>query len=274
MGRGRGERASGRWAGVWLCAVTAVGGLGGAAGVAGAQSSSPDPRLKPVEAGVADRGPLSSSGRVVPADLRLPIGFDRVYKLESASRRRPLGDMFARQSGGVTAVFPRSQYSEAGGAEIPAGTTYYIGNLPESVTGSVSARPAPRKLPANYVDRSARDDRAAAPPEIQAAPRTEGGRVAGPRPGTGEPRVEQRTGSAAGGRALLESARPEMAPEAGPKDREDDLRPRSVPPRPSVFSDDEYRKRRVSDLLDTAIATSPKAGTGTAAKAVVEPRKK
>lgn len=106
-----------------------------------------DPRaLRPVEQGVADTGPLSANRRVVPLDLRVPSGFDRVYQFGRGSSSK-----FARMNGGLTAVFPRSTYADRGTgttAEIPPGTVFYVGKLPDALfgggVGGLGARPMPR----------------------------------------------------------------------------------------------------------------------------------
>lgn len=86
--------------------------------------------LRPVDPMVADTGPLSVSARRLPADLRVPTGFDQVYRVPGGGG----GDLFARMNGGITAVFPRSTYAPAGSGgalvEIPPGTVFYIGGLP------------------------------------------------------------------------------------------------------------------------------------------------
>lgn len=108
-----------------------------------------DPRaLRPVDQGVGDTGPLSANRRVVPLDMRVPSGFDRVYKFGEGSSSK-----FARRSGGLTAVFPRSTYiGSASGtvAVIPPGTMFYVGKLPDSLfgggVGGLGSRPIPKPL--------------------------------------------------------------------------------------------------------------------------------
>lgn len=81
-----------------------------------------------------DVGPISSSlSRTdMSAELRTPTGFESVYRLPGLGPDgRP---QFARSSGAITAVFSRSAYASNGGAtfaEVPAGTTYFIGRLPD-----------------------------------------------------------------------------------------------------------------------------------------------
>lgn len=112
--------------------------------------------LDPVDPGVADTGPLSVSERLMPADLRVPTAFERVYRLTGKQDGR-----FARVSGAITAVFPRSQYvrTEYGDVpEIPTGTIFYIGGVPGE-RGVLSDDP-PRRAP-NFFDTSARPRSAA-----------------------------------------------------------------------------------------------------------------
>jgi len=113
-----------------------------------------------------------------------PTDFDRVFRLDPSLGRRDAtvrlfggaglrGEVYARRSGGVTAVFPASSYKRARGgllrAEVPAGTVFALG---DSVGGLLGADPypAPPATGANFVDLSAAGD---APPEPRpAAPLT------------------------------------------------------------------------------------------------------
>lgn len=90
-----------------------------------------------------DVGPVAASLARTDAsvDLRTPTGFESVYRLRGFGG---IGgsDAYARRSGALTAVFARSQYSrgEQGAlrADVPAGTLFYIGRLPDA-----PAAPAP-----------------------------------------------------------------------------------------------------------------------------------
>lgn len=88
-------------------------------------------------------GPLSGPGRALSPGLRQPSGFDRVYEVEIDGKK-----YFARQNGSTVAVFPRSAYSRVDGRTttlVPAGTTFYLGGLPDN------ARPvSPEEFAANY----------------------------------------------------------------------------------------------------------------------------
>lgn len=97
-------------------------------------------KFEAVEGTIADMGPLSLGQRILRSDLRLPSGFDQVYRVSV-----PGGEpVFARVANGVTAIFPRSVYSatEMGlQATIPPGTIFSIGGdlralLPSSVASA------------------------------------------------------------------------------------------------------------------------------------------
>jgi len=88
--------------------------------------------LKRVDPGRADVGPSSISQRVISRDPRSPSGFEYVYRIE---RGRYAG-RFARANGAVTAVFPRSVYSQVDGTlipRVPPGTTYVVGPIDDVV---------------------------------------------------------------------------------------------------------------------------------------------
>lgn len=163
----------------------------------------PDPRsanpgmsagLRPVEANVGDTGALSTSPRELRVDLRQAAGFDRVYQLPwrmgTGGLGRP-GD-FVRFDSGVAAVFPRSQYvmtAYGPATAVPAGTTFYIGRLPESVLQSGNLPRAQSSL--LRVDRgvrlSARGEQPTMSRPLQAVSTRVDRRVAAE---TGKPRTE------------------------------------------------------------------------------------
>lgn len=104
-----------------------------------------------IDAGRADRGPLSTSPRRLPTDLRVPLSFDRVYRVPGATTGVQVPgaasgeELYARISGGLTAVFPRSEYvatKRGPAAVIPPGTVFYIGELPKPAPGA-TANPTP-----------------------------------------------------------------------------------------------------------------------------------
>ena len=89
-------------------------------------------RLTPVEPALADIGPRGISQRIMALDRRKPTDFDRIFRVTSDSTDpNATAPMFARKSGGLTAVFPRSQYRGSGGGsltvELPADTRFIIG---------------------------------------------------------------------------------------------------------------------------------------------------
>jgi len=120
---GAGSRArADAWSGVGLVNPSQPGGQ--------------PPTLHPVDPLNEDVSPLSRSLRVMQPDLRVPIGFERVYKVEGTPRlygHAPAGEgLMARVSGAVIAVFPRSEYSsQSGRPVIPAGTVFLLGDASE-----------------------------------------------------------------------------------------------------------------------------------------------
>lgn len=114
-----------------------------------------EPPLEPVQQGTVDANPLAAPASVQPLDLRLPLGFDRVYRVVEPGRSM-LNQRYARSSGALTAVFPRSQYTPTRDGvvpEIPAGTIFYIGGLPDDFFSTPP--PAIRRGP-TYIDRAVR----------------------------------------------------------------------------------------------------------------------
>lgn len=96
----------------------------------------PPMELIPVEEGIGDVDSLAADLRVQPRDLRTPLGFERVYRVPGRD------DLYMRVSGGLYAVFPRSEYVPGPGGMwpvIPAGTRFYPGGLPPELLGA----PAP-----------------------------------------------------------------------------------------------------------------------------------
>ena len=83
-------------------------------------------KLIPVDAGVADRGALSGSLRVIQRDLRQNQSFEQLFKVSGSK------DIYVRKAGGLRAVFRNSEYLDIGYGEIPivpAGTVYCIGAI-------------------------------------------------------------------------------------------------------------------------------------------------
>lgn len=137
-----------------LCAgAAALVSVIGATGLSSAPRR--EPPLEPVQQGTIDANPLAAPASVQPLDLRLPLGFDRVYRVVEPGRSM-LNQRYARSSGAITAVFPRSQYTPTRDGvvpEIPAGTIFYIGGLPDDFFSSPP--PAIRRGP-TYIDRAVR----------------------------------------------------------------------------------------------------------------------
>lgn len=97
-------------------------------------------RLVPVDPGTEDVSNLWTGGRQLPVDMRTPLNFDRVYRVEGdLSKLGVLGvtpqrgeSMYARASGGLLAIFPRSEYvrTRTGVTPVvPASTTFVLGSL-------------------------------------------------------------------------------------------------------------------------------------------------
>lgn len=99
-----------------------------------------EPRL--LDQGINDIGPLGTSLRQVPLDLRVPSGFDRVYELPGLPGAEPT---FARFDGGVAALFSRSDYAATANgplALIPPGTVFVIGGTDELLGVDDNRRPS------------------------------------------------------------------------------------------------------------------------------------
>jgi hypothetical protein len=120
-----------RWSALWAPVLACAGGWApqdlGPAG------------LERVGQGTADVGPLHQDLQELPLDLRVPLGFDAVYRGTATDPYGGTTPYFARVSGALTAVFPRSVYTDLGDgvrlAEVPPGTICYIGELPPELTG-------------------------------------------------------------------------------------------------------------------------------------------
>lgn len=102
-----------------------------------------------LDAGVADRGPLSRSLRVTPMDLRAPTGFERVYAVHPEGGE----PIFERRSGALRAQFSQSVYAPTRFGDvalIPPGTVFKIGAPAAWERGPSrlgdAARPAGRSL--------------------------------------------------------------------------------------------------------------------------------
>jgi hypothetical protein len=114
-----------------------------------AQSSPTQPEFERVDQGQADRNQLSTSYRDMGVDLRAPLNFDTVYKVEPHSRllrgiRGWSGGAFVRANAGLIAVFPQSAYRAVGRgvdlAQVPAGTLFVFGDSAGSARSGGAAR--------------------------------------------------------------------------------------------------------------------------------------
>ncbi|HHN77917.1 MAG TPA: hypothetical protein ENK11_04480 [Phycisphaerales bacterium] len=103
-------------------------------GTVSAQAPFPDQGgcMRPIEQGWTDLNPLAGGSRLVPIDLRQDWDFETLYRIETGERPGwSAPGYFARRHAGITAVFPRSVYVQAGPnqrvAVIPPDTTFIIG---------------------------------------------------------------------------------------------------------------------------------------------------
>ncbi|HEX2839562.1 MAG TPA: hypothetical protein VHN77_15700 [Phycisphaerales bacterium] len=130
MGIGRGFTLIGASAGC-VGAVAALMGLGAQQG---SRKDAP-PEFRAVDQGVGDRTGLSASYRDMGVDLRAPMNFDKVYRVDARSRllqgmKGFEGGAYARAHGGLVAVFPAGSYREVAPGvdmvQVPAGTVYKL----------------------------------------------------------------------------------------------------------------------------------------------------
>ncbi len=107
------------------------------------------PGLTPVARGYDDINPLAKSLRPQPYDLRMPMNFERVYKIDPSIKLFGNNEeYFARVGGGLMAVFPRSTYiytQKGRYATIPPGTVWVLG-LPE-MPRNTAPDPNDRRVP-------------------------------------------------------------------------------------------------------------------------------
>lgn len=83
--------------------------------------------LEFVDAGIADVGPIARSFRLEAEDLRLPTGFQRVYRVPGSP------DRLMRGNGALFAVFPTSVYRQSarGSVPVPPASVVYHFGVPE-----------------------------------------------------------------------------------------------------------------------------------------------
>lgn len=97
-----------------------------------------------VEQGIADVDSNALIRVDTWVDYRQEIGWESVFRLESTDRFGQQSVMFARRSGAVSAVFPRSVYSwtEQGPLiDVPPGTVFHFGAMEDLMK---EPAPAPR----------------------------------------------------------------------------------------------------------------------------------
>jgi len=223
-----------------------------AAGSLCAQSGSPQshipgapPLLERVDPTIADISPLSESLREVnmQADLRLPTGFQNVYRVPGRA------DLLMRASGGIYAIFPQSAYvpTEKGdmAAIVPPGTVFSIGMPgPWMYASRWVAGPTMVSL-----DGTNSSPAPVAPPSKRM-------------PWAGSIPVNDRHDARLGGYASTGEWTADGAPlltgDSSDDDSPNDLQiTRATPPDPSTFlktvvTDDAYRATRLAALLERA----------------------
>jgi hypothetical protein len=104
--------------------------------------------LEPIDAGSEDVNSLRISLHEPRADLRVPVDFERVYRVRGDSKLLGSGteEMYARVSNGLVAMFPKSTYvaSSARYPTLPPGTIWllgastHVGAAPRSSEGAQS----------------------------------------------------------------------------------------------------------------------------------------
>ncbi len=218
------------WRGVLVCVLAMS-----AAGVAQAQVGN-RLQLEPVDPDHGDVGPLRVSTRSMPVDMRSPSGFDRVFRVPGSTGGVGAMDVpedrFARVSGGIAAVFPRSDYVDGKKGKyalVPAGTVYYIGGINElqrEVDAKAAMRPAVR--PGTFSSSAS-----------TAAPGEASTRVGRANPG----QVDV---------GYLDLRVPDANSPEAQREREQErarLRPDAAAPPANVLADDQYRRARMRQLL-------------------------
>ncbi len=208
------------------------------------------PLLERVDPTIGDVSPLGESLREVnmQADLRVPTGFQNVYRVPGRS------DLLMRASGGIYAIFPQSAYvpTEKGdmAAIVPPGTVFSIG-MPGPWMYASRWVAGPTKVSLDGTNSSL----------APVAPRSKRMPWAGSLP------VNDRHDSRLGGYASTGEWTADGAPLLE-GDSSDDTSPRddlqiarATPPHPSTFlktvvTDDDYRAKRLAALLEKAASAA------------------
>ncbi len=147
-----------------VMAMVAAAAIAGRAFPQVEQATTSRPRLQGVEQTIEDISPLGTSLRSFQTDLRLPSGFESVYRLPGDSTGR---ERLMRMDGALIATFPRSDYKDVFVRErfllflqrdrkvgevptVPPGTVFHIGMPPELIQ-EADAEDRPRALPETMV---------------------------------------------------------------------------------------------------------------------------
>lgn len=188
----------------------ALGFLLGAGLVAPARAQIDETRFREVSPGGVDLSPLMNDNEFRPVDLRVPMGFERLYEIVDS------GGLFARRSGAVTAVFDRSIYGWNSMPLVPPGTIYYVGSLPVDL-----ARPGVFSSSLPYADEVRAPSIHRVPSELAVKP------------------LRNRSEDlSAGGRVDLRVGRDALAKGLPPAE-----------PATSMWTSEDHRCRRVSELI-------------------------
>lgn len=188
----------------------ALGFLLGAGLVAPARAQIDESRFREVSPGGVDLSPLMNDNEFRPVDLRVPMGFERLYEIVDS------GGLFARRSGAVTAVFDRSIYGWNSMPLVPPGTIYYVGSLPVDL-----ARPGVFSSSLPYADEARAPSMHRVPSELAVRP------------------LRNRSEDlSAGGRVDLRVGRDAVAKGLPP-----------AQPATSMWTNEDHRCRRVSELI-------------------------
>jgi hypothetical protein len=187
--------------------------------------------LEPIDPGHSDVGPLGTSTRSIPVDMRSPTGFDGVFRVPGSAAGVGTIDVpderYARVSGGLAAVFPRSSYVDGKKgryAMVPAGTIYYIGGVTE-LQHDAAATAESRSTRGGVYSLSASTAASGNVPNGLALGQGEVGMV----------------NLRASGMANQDSDPPALQ-----------LRADAAPPPANVLADDQYRRARMRQLLMAA----------------------
>ncbi len=206
--------------------------------------------LRRVDQGFADRSTLSTSLRTFGVDLRAPAGFADIYQLPGQNGQ---AGQYVRQSGAISAVFPRSIYvhhDDRVQVAVPPGTVFYIGGLPEalaapagSATGRASATASPTSLSSGVSTAlSSRADPRAVATQLDTRPTAS--------PPASPPASPARSADAAGTHHPADQAAPA---EAGERSAQP---PRLQPDTPGILTSESYRVARLAQIMAGATRSS------------------